>query len=240
MKQEKLDKLDEIEKDFFEKEETKNMRNPKSKQAIILVLLGVLFVLIGSTYALVVFNADLKGNKENSISTCSLNLKFKENNPVTLLTAYPIADDKALSFTPYELVVSNNNGSCTNVTYTLTFEDLCESCTQSNSVCTTPTGTCNCLDTHKIDSSLIRYQVIDVTNGSQSYLDSDPYKFSINGTLDSATDSNTYQIRLWISKDAVNNDLYVYDANGDIAVDSNGGYVTRNFCTKVKANINAS
>lgn len=241
MEQKKLDKFNEIEKNFFENTDSlEKDKKPKSKYAIVFVLVGVLLVLVGSSYALITFDADLKGNRSNSISTCSLNMNFRENNPVSLLAAYPISDDKAMALTPYEVVISNNNGSCTNVSYTLTFEDLCKSCTKTDSVCETETGSCNCATNHQISSGLIRYQVIDVSDGNRSYIGSNPYSFSLTGTLNSATDSKTYQIRLWISADAGNDDLYVYGENGDIAVDSSGGYVTKNFCTKLKASVNAS
>ena len=207
------------------------------RQSIYLVIMSFLVLGVLTSYALGAFEAVLSGDKVSSVSTCSLDINFVDTNPVTLLSGVPMDDVDANGYDPYVVTVSNNNSNCRNVNYVLTMNSLCANCEKTDGKCAAGDSTCNCNEGYQIDSSLIKYSVKNVETGVTT-TGVDPYtNLKLRGTIASVGDTATYEIKMWISKDATNSDIYVSNGSGGYLEDSNGNYVTKDFCSKIKLDV---
>ena len=208
-----------------------------SKQFLFLMIMAILLIGGFTSFALLNFQVTLEGKKTNTVSTCSLEMSFSEANPIQLLTAYPISDEVAASYTPYTVTISNDGGSCPNASYVLTMESLCDTCSLNGGICTVDGISCNCNSGYQIDGSIIKYQITNKTTNAV-VSDVNPYTMQVSGTL-AAGESISYDIRMWITSTATNEDLYIYDEAGDIVTGSDGRYETQNFCSRVKLDVEA-
>ena len=209
------------------------------RQSVYLVIMSFLVLGVLTSFALVSYDISLFGAKENTINSCSLDLNFTDTNPIKLLTGVPIDDSVALTYDPYTFSVTNNgSGTCTNVTFNLKMSDICLSC--GKDVCSVNDGryVCKCRDGEKIDSSFIKYQVVN-KNSNEVFTGSDPYlnlvipgDFSNNNTV-------SYEVRIWISNAATNKDLYISNGNGGYVTNADGSFAVRNFCSKLNLEVSA-
>ena len=207
------------------------------RQSVYLIIMSFLVLGVLTSYALGAFEAVLKGNQVSSVSTCSLDISFVDTNPVTLLAGIPIDDVDANDYDPYIVTVKNNNSNCKNVNYVLKMNSLCDNCEKTDGKCSVGENTCNCNDDYQIDSGLIKYSVKNVESGVVT-TGSDPYKnLKLRGTIANVGDSANYEIKMWISKDAINSDIYVSNGSGGYLEDSNGHYITKDFCSKIKLDV---
>ena len=214
----------------------KDVRTLK-RQSIYLIIMSFLVLGVLTSYALGAFEAVLPGNQVSSVSTCSLDINFVDTNPVTLLAGIPIDDVDASNYDPYVVTIRNNNSNCKDINYVLTMNSLCANCEKTDGKCTVGDSTCNCNDGYQIDSSLIKYSVKNVESGVVT-TGSDPYKnLKLRGTIANVGDSANYEIKMWISKDAINSDIYVSNGSGGYLEDSNGNYLTKDFCSKIKLDV---
>ena len=210
------------------------------KQSIYLIIMSFLVIGVFISYALVSYNIILTGNHENEISMCSVDLNFVDKNPVTLLSSLPIEDSEATSLDAYKLTVKNNGSKCKSVTYTISMVDYCIDCEKTNGVCKIGDNTCNCNDGYKIASSVIKYQVIDTKTNKVVSEGLDPLtNLKVTGKLSSSTQEDTYDVRMWISSTATNDDLYVSNSNGGYLTNTDGTYITKDFASKIKLDVNA-
>ena len=79
----------------------------KKKKIIILsiVIVGLLLIVTGVTYSILSFRVE--GNEVNIVKAGILKIDINENEPITLLEAYPISTDKGMEGKPYTFTVSN-------------------------------------------------------------------------------------------------------------------------------------
>ena len=79
----------------------------KKKKIIILsiAIIGLLLIVTGVTYSILSFR--VKGNEVNIVKAGILKIDINENEPITLLEAYPISTDKGMEGKPYTFTVSN-------------------------------------------------------------------------------------------------------------------------------------
>ena len=79
----------------------------KKKKIIILsiVIIGLLLIVTGVTYSILSFRVE--GNEVNIVKAGILKIDIDENEPITLLEAYPISTDKGMEGEPYTFTVSN-------------------------------------------------------------------------------------------------------------------------------------
>ena len=79
----------------------------KKKKIIILsiVIIGLLLIVTGVTYSILSFKVE--GNEINIVQAGILKIDINENEPVTLLEAYPISTDRGMEGEPYTFTVSN-------------------------------------------------------------------------------------------------------------------------------------
>ena len=216
------------------------MKNEKFKslgaKSVWLILVGFIMVGVLVSYA---FLGDIlfTGQKEHSISTCGVNMLLDDKNPITLIAAMPVSDATALTYSPYQVKVKNNDSSCQTINFALKMENLCNTCTKVDNVCTVGTNSCNCLSAYQIDPALIKYQVKNVTTGAVIN-GSNPFNINVASLLPTGTSEVNFEIRLWINETATSNDLNVkvgetYITNPD------GSNVTKNFCSKLKVDVTA-
>ena len=79
----------------------------KKKKIIILsiAIIGLLLIVTGVTYSILSFRVE--GNEVNIVKAGILKIDIDENEPITLLEAYPISTDLGMEGTPYTFTVSN-------------------------------------------------------------------------------------------------------------------------------------
>lgn len=202
--------------------------NKKSnKIQVIVVLVIAILVLVGVSYAALNFDVLFGGTEEHSLNTCKLSLNVKDDNPLTLIEAKPITANDAKSYTPYTFTITNNS-DCDKAYYRVSLIDVCTSCSQTDGVCTVNGQALNCTASYKINSSKIRYELVNKTTGNiYTNLNPESNWLGLENTSLNKDESVTYELRLWIDENATNSDLYVYE-NGKPKTNSDGSIVTKN------------
>ena len=157
----------------------------KSKSSMALVILALVLVISGISFALFNPSINLLGRRNIKISNCELDINFKESDELMLVSKYPINDSDALKYKAKEVVITNNS-TCDTAYYKLTIKDL------NNS---------------SINKNKIKFQLIDNTSGNTTN-GSNPDTFLVEDSLNKK-ESKSYSIRLWIDESATNNDLFV-------------------------------
>ena len=79
----------------------------KRKQFIVLTLgiLGILFVVIGTSFAL--FSVNLSGKKNQAINTGCLKVEMTDNGSLSLSDSYPLSDEEGMQIDPYTFTIEN-------------------------------------------------------------------------------------------------------------------------------------
>ena len=208
----------------------KDITKKRKLQAFVLFMLALALIAGSVTYALYQFDVIYKGNKENSISSCTFNIDIKENNPINLVGTYPMDDSEATKLEPYKFSITPNSQTCNTLKYNITVVSNCDSCTKTNGICN-DNNLCNCNDGYQIDPNLIKYELTNKTTGEKT-VGINPYKMGVAGSMTVGTTIN-FELRMWIINSATNDDLYIKE-NGSYKEDSNGLILTKNFCSKVK------
>ena len=203
----------------------------KRKIQLFIIFMIVIALLAGSvTYALIELNIIYRGNQENTISSCSFNIDIKENNPINLVSTYPMDDNEATKLEPYKFSITPNSQTCSKLQYNITIVSNCDTCTKTNGICN-DNNLCNCNEGYQIDPNLIKYEITNKTTGEKT-VGINPYKMGVAGSMNVGTTIN-FELRMWIINSATNDDLYIKE-NGSYKEDSNGLILTKNFCSKVK------
>ena len=203
----------------------------KRKVQLFIIFMIVIALLAGSvTYALIELNIIYRGNQENTISSCSFNIDIKENNPINLVSTYPMDDNEATKLEPYKFSITPNSQTCSKLQYNITIVSNCDTCTKTNGICN-DNNLCNCNEGYQIDPNLIKYEITNKTTGEKT-VGINPYKMGVAGSMTVGTTIN-FELRMWIINSATNDDLYIKE-NGSYKEDSNGLILTINFCSKVK------
>ena len=162
----------------------------KSKSSLILVILALVLIILGISFAIVSPSINLLGRREIKISKCELDINFKESDELMLVNKYPISKEEALKYEAKDITITNNS-TCDTTYYRLTIKDLNGS---------------------SINKDIINYQLIDKSTNTISY-GTNTNDFKVSGSLTKGN-SISYSIRLWIDESATNNDLY---ENGDVS-----------------------
>ena len=203
----------------------------KRKVQLFIIFMIVIALLAGSvTYALIELNIIYRGNQENTISSCSFNIDIKENNPINLVSTYPMDDNEATKLEPYKFSITPNSQTCSKLQYNITIVSNCDTCTKTNGICN-DNNLCNCNEGYQINPNLIKYEITNKTTGEKT-VGINPYKMGVAGSMTVGTTIN-FELRMWIINSATNDDLYIKE-NGSYKEDSNGLILTKNFCSKVK------
>lgn len=204
------------------------------KKSVFICLIAFLFIALLTSFSYAFYFYSAEGETGHDIETCSIDMEFTDENSIGLVSAYPIDDNKVDSYKPYVVSVKNDS-ECDKIYYYLNMTNYCKECTLEDGNCTVGDTTVNCSEDYLIDPQYIKYKVVNVTTGEVT-TGNNPNFMSLQ---DSFTDSgeNTYEIRLWISNEAGNEDIYVYDDAGNILEDADGKYVTKNFVTRLDTEV---
>ena len=160
----------------------------KNKSSLVLIILALVLIIAGISFALFNPSINLLGRRNIKISKCELDINFKESDELMLVSKYPIKDSEALKYKAKDVVITNNS-TCDTAYYKLTIKDL------NNS---------------SINKSKIKFQLVDKTSGNTTN-GSNPDTFLVEDSLTKGK-SKSYSIRLWIDEGATNSDIYI---NGD-------------------------
>ena len=165
------------------------MREKLIKVSKVLLLIGIISIIIGVSYAGIT-GIKYIGLNENKIDNCKIDISFKEGKGISLTNTYPMDYVDAKSYSPYTFYIKNNSSSCDNLKYKITMENTC-------------TG-------DVIDDKFISYELVNVDTGEVIRGDgintlNDTFKIRSGST-------NSYEMRIWINEKAKSADLYV---NGD-------------------------
>ena len=208
----------------------KNIDKKRKVQLFIIFMITIALLAGSVTYALIELNIIYRGNQENTISSCSFNIDIKENNPINLVSTYPMDDNEATKLEPYKFSITPNSQTCSKLQYNITIVSNCDTCTKTNGICN-DNNLCNCNEGYQIDPNLIKYELTNKTTGEKT-VGINPYKMGVAGSMTVGTTIN-FELRMWIINSATNDDLYIKE-NGSYKEDSNGLILTKNFCSKVK------
>ena len=208
----------------------KNIDKKRKVQLFIIFMITIALLAGSVTYALIELNIIYRGNQENTISSCSFNIDIKENNPINLVSTYPMDDNEATKLEPYKFSITPNSQTCSKLQYNITIVSNCDTCTKTNGICN-DNNLCNCNEGYQIDPNLIKYEITNKTTGEKT-VGINPYKMGVAGSMTVGTTIN-FELRMWIINSATNDDLYIKE-NGSYKEDSNGLILTKNFCSKVK------
>ncbi len=208
----------------------KNIDKKRKVQLFIIFMISIALLAGSVTYALIELNIIYRGNQENTISSCSFNIDIKENNPINLVSTYPMDDNEATKLEPYKFSITPNSQTCSKLQYNITIVSNCDTCTKTNGICN-DNNLCNCNEGYQIDPNLIKYEITNKTTGEKT-VGINPYKMGVAGSMTVGTTIN-FELRMWIINSATNDDLYIKE-NGRYKEDSNGLILTKNFCSKVK------
>ena len=208
----------------------KNIDKKRKVQLFIIFMITIALLAGSVTYALIELNIIYRGNQENTISSCSFNIDIKENNPINLVSTYPMDDSEATKLEPYKFSITPNSQTCSKLQYNITIVSNCDTCTKTNGICN-DNNLCNCNEGYQIDPNLIKYELTNKTTGEKT-VGINPYKMGVAGSMTVGTTIN-FELRMWIINSATNDDLYIKE-NGSYKEDSNGLILTKNFCSKVK------
>lgn len=192
-------------------------------------LLVLLYIGLLVSYAYSYFSFSALGESDTSIESCSVDMTVTDKNNIELVAGYPIDDSEVDSFKAYKVIITNNS-KCKKINYYLNMKNFCDICSSTDGNCTIGDKTFSCLDSYKIDPSLIRYKVKNITT-NQEYIGNNPEFMYIPGVFSNNFESVEFEIRLWISKDAKNEDLYVY--NNDTLLEVDGKPVTKTYSSKL-------
>ena len=160
----------------------------ENKKSSALIILALLLIVVGTTFALGNIDINILGRRDIKISKCELDINFKESEELMLVSKYPISKEEALKYKAKEITITNNS-TCDTAYYKVTIKDLVNS---------------------SINKDKINYQVIDKSTNTET-IDKNPDNFNISDSLTKGN-TKTYTIRLWIDESATNTDIY---QNGD-------------------------
>ncbi len=167
------------------------MKNKKTMIAIVSVI-AIILVLIGVTYAYWLVTKTQVG--ENVISSACLDISMTGSNDINLPNQYPMSDEDGMETIPYTFTVTNN---CkTSIDYQVNLESIGDESTAIKSSAIKAV----------IDDNTPR-KLYDYVGSDISLSDAYEAYTLIYGTLagssdDTTEDTVTYELRLWIEKDA--------------------------------------
>ncbi|MEG2792163.1 MAG: hypothetical protein RSA98_11370, partial [Odoribacter sp.] len=97
-----------------------NFKINKDVIMVFIAMISTLLVVIGTSYA--VFNMVIISNKEQTITSGSLTIKFLETSQfISLNNAYPMTDIEGLNTKPYNITITNTG--TINAKYRIYLED---------------------------------------------------------------------------------------------------------------------
>ncbi len=159
----------------------------ENKKAIIILILLLITICIGISYAL--WTVTLSQQSENKIATSCLNIEIlKESEEIVLENAFPITDEEGMKTTPYTFTIRN---TCD------TFIDYEVSLAMSNTTTLNSKYVAVVLDYNEI-KTLDTYESTTIDGYKEG-------RILQKGSL-SGDDEVTYNLRLWLDEDVTTND----------------------------------
>ena len=83
-----------------------NMRRYKKRMLILCMMLAVVLMITGVSYA--IFTSYSSQSDANTLAASCMDLEFNGQNEINLLNTYPISEGEALEQTPYTFTIKNN------------------------------------------------------------------------------------------------------------------------------------
>ncbi len=148
----------------------------KNKSYIILALLGLILIIVGTSYA--ILTVSIEGDSVNQLILGNLSLNLEETNSIVLSEVIPTSDTRGKTTTPMNFSVTNNG--TIDAGYKIYIEDA-------------PLAS----DQTRIDNTLIRYQLlvdgVEYQLENLSLLETEIYigNISPNETVD-------FSLRVWV------------------------------------------
>ena len=186
----------------------------KKQKYLVLLTVVLLLIAVGMFSYAFTGNINYVGLNTNKISNCSIDVSFKDSNPVRLTAGYPMDYGTAKEYDPYTFYIKNNNSNCDGLKYKISMSSICNTCETSS--CSLGDGqTCNCTSGYQIDESLINYELKNITTGK--IITGKINELNVENIL-SNNKTATYEMRMWIDETATKEDIYV---NGNSSLSKN-------------------
>jgi len=205
------------------KKDINEILTTKKQKYLVGVTILLLLVAVGLFSYAFTGNINYVGLNTNQISNCSIDLSFKETNPIRLADSFPMNYEKVQEYEPYTFYIKNNSTSCDILTYKIDMASICDTC-ETESCDLGDGNTCNCNEDYKLDETLINYELKNVITGE--IIRGTINEFHIEKILDENT-TDTYEMRMWIDESATQSDVYV---NGD-------NKLSKNYCGKLNVEV---
>ena len=171
----------------------------KSKSSLVLIILALVLIIAGISFALFNPSINLLGRRNIKISKCELDINFKESDELMLVSKYPISTRQALEggYKPKTVTITNNS-TCDTAYYKLTIKDLINS---------------------SINKDVIQYHVVDKQN-TMTYklgdVDGDNYTDIVD-----ALNINWYSVDKNSKFDTIASARYAGDVDNDGKITTN-------------------
>ena len=165
------------------------MNKKIDKRYILIIILGFILVLVGSSYALWI--EDLYQDDENVMATSCFNVTLEQADSIGLKNAYPLYDKDGKKLTPYTFTIKNNCEAY--ASYQVNFETLTANTLTNNSFI-------KLMLNNESPKLLSDYQSTTTTLDTSS----NAYVLA-TGALD-VNESKTYELRLWIDEKVTTSD----------------------------------
>ena len=125
------------------KKDINEILTTKKQKYLVGVTILLLLVAVGMFSYAFTGNINYVGLNTNNISNCSIDLSFKETNPIRLADSFPMNYEKVQEYEPYTFYIKNNSTSCDILTYKIDMVSICDTC--ETETCDLGDGiTCNC------------------------------------------------------------------------------------------------
>ncbi len=194
----------------------KNLSKTQKTILVSIVIILILSVTVGISYAL--WTISLNQGGQNDIATSCFNITFAEKNNLSLQNSYPLYDADGKKLKPYELTITNNCD--TYASYQMNLEVLNTSTLTSYNYIKAMVGTTTDGTESELKLDLLsNYETVTKT------LSDALTSFKLDtGYLD-ANETKTYTLRLWLDENVTTDTPNVQNTNINTKVTVSASYV---------------
>ncbi len=194
----------------------KNLSKTQKTILVSIVIILILSVTVGISYAL--WTISLNQGGQNDIATSCFNITFAEKNNLSLQNSYPLYDADGKKLKPYELTITNNCD--TYASYQMNLEVLNTSTLTSYNYIKAMVGT----TTNGAESEL-KLDLLSNYEATTKTLSNALTAFKLDNGYLGAKESKTYTLRLWLDENVTIDTPNVQNTNIVTKVTASASYI---------------
>ena len=194
----------------------KNLSKTQKTILVSIVIILILSVTVGISYAL--WTISLNQGGQNDIATSCFNITFAEKNNLSLQNSYPLYDADGKKLKPYELTITNNCD--TYASYQMNLEVLNTSTLTSYNYIKAMVGT-----TTDGTESELKLDLLSNYGAATKTLSNALTAFKLDNGYLGAKESKTYTLRLWLDENVTIDTPNVQNTNIVTKVTASASYM---------------